>query len=266
MLSSKTKLDISPCESLQARWLTAGISGHGLELDAQARAHVVECEACRGDYHAALEVAARIGRERRLAREESERNARRRERLRLARDARAQFSMGMVLRTVFVPALLIFFLGRNLPAEVEARARAISGTYALGPRTLGPNAPPQPLRRGDWIVTDSRSEVDIARGKVARATIEPDSRVCVEDRKLERLLFGSGTLRVEGTLTVTTSFGVVELLAAKARLRSRGRGIAIELESGTARLVDAFSTRELAAGELGWLGAEPPANDSTSGL
>lgn len=266
MSSSEAKPDVSACESLQARWLTAGISGHGLELDARARAHVAECEECRGDYRAALEVAARIGRERRLAREERERHARRRERLRLARDARARFPMGMVLRTVFVPALLIFFLGRNLPAEVEAHARALSGTYALGPRTLGPDAPAQPVRRGDWIVTDSRSEVDLARGKVARATVEPDSRVCVEDRKLDRLLFGGGSLRVEGTLTVTTSQGVVELLAAKARIRSRGRGVSVELESGTARLVDALSTRELAPGAVGWLGDGPPANDSTSGL
>lgn len=266
MSPSNAKLELSACETLQTRWLTAGIAGHGLELDAAARAHVVDCEACRDDYHAALAVAARIGRERRLAREESERNARRRERLRLARDARARFPMGMLLRTIFVPGLLIFFLGRNLPAEVEARARAVSGTYALGPRTLGPSAPPQPLRRGDWIVTDSRSEVDIARGKVARATVEPNSRVCVEDRRLERLLFGDGALRVEGTLTVTTSCGVVELFAAKARLRSRGRGISIELESGTARLVDALSARELAPGTLGWLGPDAPANDTPSGL
>ena len=266
MSSSSSNSALSICEALQSRWLTAGISGHGLELDGEARAHVATCEECRGDYRAALEVAARIGRERRLAREEAERRARRRERLRLARDARARFPMGMVLRTVFVPGLLIFFLGRNLPAEVEARARAVSGTYALGPRTLGPDAPPQPVRRGDWIVTDSRSQVDLARGKVARATVEPNSRVCVEDRRLDRLLFGGGSLRVEGTLTITTRLGVIELLAGSAHVRSRGRAICIEVESGTARLLDASAARELAPGELGWLGVPPPANDSTSGL
>lgn len=253
------------CAPVRSRILAAAASGAAIEDGPRVRRHLAECAECTEAHREALLVAAHIGRERRLAREAAERAARTRERLRLARGARLRPTSGLMLRTLLVPAVLILLFSRQVPSEVSARASALTGTYSLGERRLDSRTAPQSLRRGDWIVTDGISSVELSRGQLGHVFVTPGSRVCVEDPKLSRVLFGAGSVEFAGPCTITTAQGVVELREGAAWLHSSEGGVRVELGLGRATLIDAHGARELAPGERGWLGV-PPANATRPGL
>ncbi len=224
------------------------------EQGSALREHLDGCPECEREYRESLRVTAHIARERRLGREAAERAQRRAERLRLARSPRSQRSLSLVVRTLVLPGLLIFLLTRMSNSEVEARARAVVGEYTLGVRRMDMQDLPQPLRRGDWVVTDSNSAASLTLGARNEVLVERGSKVCVEDRGLGRLLFDSGALVVRGRRTVTTRVGVVELEHGELRISGGGQSVVIELRHGSCVVADALGERRLAPGERVRLG------------
>lgn len=218
------------------------------------RAHLQACPECEREYRESLRVTAHIARERRLGREAGERAQRRAERLRLARSPRSQRSFSLVVRTLMLPGLLIFLLTRMSTSEVEARARAVLGEYSLGVRRMDTQDLPQPLRRGDWVVTDANSAASLTLGARNEVLVERGSKVCIEDRRLGRLLFDSGALVVRGRRTVTTRVGVVELEHGELRICGDLQSAEIELRHGACVVSDAQGERRLASGERVRLG------------
>lgn len=241
--------DSLPCERARAELgklvETALVPQQGSGL----RRHLDGCAECAGEYRESLRVTAHIARERRLGREAAERTRRRDERLRLARSPRSRRPFSMVVRTLVLPGLLIFLLTRMSNSEVEARARALVGEYSLGVRRMDTSDLPQPLRRGDWIVTDENSAASLTLGARNEVLVERGSRVCVEDRGLGRLLFDSGALVVRGRRTLTTRVGVVELERGELRLHGDARAVELELRSGACVVSDAHGERRLEPGE-----------------
>lgn len=229
---------------------TALVPQQGSDL----RAHLDGCEDCAREYRESLRVTAHIARERRLGREAAERTQRRDERLRLARSPRSRRPLSLAMRTLVLPGLLIFLLTRMSNSEVEARARAVVGEYSLGVRRMDTADLPQPLRRGDWVVTDEQSAASLTLGARNEVLVERGSRVCVEDRGLGRLLFDSGALVVRGRRTLTTRFGVVELEHGELRISGDARSVEIELRAGACVASDAHGERKLAPGDRVRLG------------
>ena len=224
------------------------------EQGSALRLHLDTCSDCEREYRESLRVTAHIARERRLGREAGERRQRREERLRLARSPRSQRSLSLVVRTLVLPGLLIFLLTRMSNSEVEARARAVVGEYSLGVRRMDTQDLPQPLRRGDWVVTDANSAASLTLGARNEVLVERGSKVCIEDRGLGRLLFDSGALVVRGRRTVTTRVGVIELEQGELRISGGGQAAEIELRQGACVVIDAHGERRLASGERMRLG------------
>jgi hypothetical protein len=225
------------------------------EAGSPLRAHLRACRACEAEYREALRVTAHIARERRLAREEQERARRRNERLRLARSPRSRRSYSLAIRTLVLPALLILLLTRTSSNEVEAHVKALKGEYSLGVRRIDASKLPQPLRRGDWIVTGDDSAASLTLGARNEVLLEPRTRVCVEDRGLERMLFDSGAVVLRGTRTLTTAHAVIELEKGELRAVGDGAGLDLELRSGSCVISDAHGERVLRAGERARVGA-----------
>jgi len=249
-----TDSDRSLCERARAELGRLVETALVPEQGSSLRRHLELCAECEQEYRESLRLTARIAHERRIGRESAERTGRREERLRLARSPRSRRPYSMVVRTLVLPGLLIFLLTRMSSSEVEARARAIVGEYSLGVRRMDTQDMPQPLRRGDWIVTDAHSAVSLSVGARTEVLVERDSKVCVEDRGLLRLLFDSGALVVRGRRTITTRVGVLELEHGELRLRGDARGVTAHLRAGACVAIDAHGERRLEPGASLWLG------------
>ena len=244
-----TDTDRPLCESARAELGRLVETALVPEQGSSLRRHLELCAACEHEYRESLRVTARIARERRLGRESAERRRRREERLRLARSPRSHRPYSMIVRTLVLPGLLIFLLTRMSESEVEARARALVGEYSLGVRRMDTQDVPQPLRRGDWIVTGTESAASLTLGARNEVLVERDSKVCVEDRGLGRLLFDSGALVVRGRRTITTGVGVLELEHGELRIHGDSRCVTVELRAGACVVCDALGERRLEPGE-----------------
>ena len=154
----------------------------------------------------------------------------------------------MLLRTVFVPGLLIFMLSRAFPLGGGARVYALEGSYSLGVRTLDAEDRPQVVRRGEWIVTPADASAKLERKDRGAVRLAGASMICGADRELERLLLHAGSIEIDGPTLVTTPFGTVEVLEGSALLALERDALLVEVRSGRARVLNAFGQRLLAAG------------------
>jgi hypothetical protein len=230
-------------------WLASFVAdGLAREDRLRMRRHVVDCATCASRYHESLTVAAHIGHERRVGREEAEKLRRRRQRLSDARGI-VFAPRSFFVRTVVVPGLLIFLLARGSVSETQARVRTLQGTTFLGERELSPAVRPQLVRRGDWIVTPAGGSATIESEGGAGARIDSNSSVCVEDSKLQRLLLHGGRITVDAPCTVNSRFGAIEISEGSAILSLDAQSLLVEVLTGSALAVNAHGARRLAAGE-----------------
>lgn len=202
------------------------------------RAHVRVCEECDESYHAAVNTTARIGAKHREERLAEERERRRRELRQMAFEATAPASGRFHrMRTMLYPAFFAFLMvqASRLSLAVEGVSLApIEGRVEVEEASLAPDEEMR-LERGDWCKTGAHGSARLSSPD-SNAVLAASSRVLVEAVQPARYRLTRGSLHVEGTCTLSTRGGVIDLAAAEVRVDVGPSFVEVSCDSGEVRL------------------------------
>jgi len=221
------------------------------------RAHIARCGACRDEYRSAVVTLARIGGEKRRQRVERERSDRH-DRLRTMAFQAAAPPSGKFqrMRTMLYPAFfafLMFQVSRMSVAVAGVSFTGLTGQVTVCEQGLEPAAE-QTVKRGDWCRTgpDSSARLDATRAAVV---LGASSAVLIERTQPTRYRLDSGSVDIDGTCTVNTSWGIVDLDQGRARATLREGGLEIECFEGLVAFTGALGSVKVEAGRIhrSWL-------------
>lgn len=254
--------DRAACERARERLRVVLASELVLADDRDLAAHVARCESCEREYRDRLIAATRAARAER-PRESgveaiSESNVGASGELNVAtprpKVARSQTrpaprprSWKTALLPVGVLALVaqLAWIPRG---DGKLVASLLAGRGTAGGRELDPEKRSEPLSRGDWIVTDHGSRVELTSDR-ARIELAEGTRVLVEDAAGCRLLFDVGRIDVIGACSIRGPFGLLEIGEGGARLEYDGDRLLVESTEADLVATDPEGIREIHAGE-----------------
>ncbi|MFT5052300.1 MAG: hypothetical protein ACI8QZ_003733 [Chlamydiales bacterium] len=200
------------------------------------RVHMAHCGECRDEYRSAMVTMARIGGERRRNRVENERQERH-DRLRAMAFQAAAPPSGKFhrMRTMLYPAFfafLLFQVSRMSVAVAGVSVTGLTGEVSVRDEGLEPTAE-LTAERGDWCLTgpDSSARLD---AKHAVVLVGPSSAVIVQRAAPARYRLDRGSLEIEGSCTIDTRWGIVDLKDGRARVVLEARGVEVECHAGLA--------------------------------
>ena len=225
------------------------------------RNHLGRCEACLDAYRSAMEAAARMGRDLREERDQSEREARREGQRQRALDAtgdrRRPNRFG--LRLALLPAVfgLLILLVRSSGAEEGLVAHWVGGEVHVGGQRMNEERAILRLSRGDWCTTSGNARVRLAPGQEPPAdgdavpfVLGLETAVFVVDPARRELRLEEGQLSFAGSCRVTTPWGILEADdAAEGTLESDARGARLTCAAGRLTWTGPLGRRSLGAGE-----------------
>lgn len=235
------------------------------------RAHLVQCASCAAEFRSAVEQRARLGRAVRGGPEVAGQGQRSspapstpvlamEDDLEDARPPRptaaAKRQRRFRLRTLVIPAfftwLILQIAGAGAkPGRLEVSEARGNVTIAERPYTDYERTPL--LIRGAWCNTDEASSATlVAPG--ARVVVGSWSSVQAEATEPLRLRLRAGELDLEGTATIVTNLGVVDLVSGAGHMRLSAEGVQLECRAGSLVFVGPLGERRLVAGERALLG------------
>ena len=222
-----------------------------LATDSELRRHLARCADCNDRFRDALVLAARVGREARQEREaERERLAEQERKAPVSSRFAADPGRAARLRLMLVPAVFVFLMAGFDPSKrsSELELVAVAGETRSGESVLAGGDAERALLRGDWCETGPAAEA-LIRAPELTLELGADTTLLVESPSRRRFRLERGRLELRGACQVTSPFGVVEVHSGQARLVLSRAGLRVESVSGELSASNAWTRRDLAAGE-----------------
>jgi hypothetical protein len=251
MQAEDTEIDGEPrstiCEASQVRIdrLIAGMST--LAEDRALHEHLELCDRCRLDYHAAL---APSGSRHELA---SLRQA-------LATAAARRSSKRSRLLKVLFPSIVIAAMLLQLgPERLAGEVVAIDGQCHVGDEKVLSGEPAK-VSAGQWLSTEESSLARMEFRDGGSILISQATRLWIDESGDSQLHLALGEITAQGTCTVTTTLGAVEIQSGSARVSVRDGRLEVQSFGGGVVFCDAAGEKPLVAGEIARLGTREPAD------
>lgn len=220
------------------------------------RTHLARCPECMASYREAITTAASLGRVNQQAREQRAVEQQRRE---LHAKAFGHSGAGSrprkrsrihYLRLVLIPAVFIYIMTQVVgfgPPPAKVRLVEATGLVSLDQRSVELGGDPLLVLPGRWVTTRryARARLDAL---TATITLEGETELLVESAKPPRFRLRAGGVLVEGTTSLVTLLGLIEVEEGKGRLRLDERGLSVEPESGGWKRLDKGGERALEKG------------------
>jgi hypothetical protein len=225
------------CEAAQAgidRFL-AGKST--LAEDRVLHEHLARCEPCRSEYKAALDPS---GPSDELA------------------SLRGRFAAASVHRTrrrsrllkVLIPAIVIAAILVQLgPERPAGEVVAIDGQCLVGDEKVLSGEPAK-VPAGQWLSTEENSLARMEFRGGSSILISQATRLWIDESGESQLHLALGEISAQGTCTVTTTLGAIEIERGSARIAMREHGLEVQSFGGGVVLCDASGEKRLVAGEI----------------
>lgn len=224
------------CEAAQLgidRWL-AGTST--LAEDRALHEHLALCERCRLDYRAAVAP----GPHGELA---SLREA-------LASASARRTSKRSKLLKVLVPVIVMAAIGVQLQPERPAgEVTAIDGSCRVGDEKVLSGEPAK-VPAGRWLETEESSLARMEFRGGSSVMLSQATRLWIDESGESQLHLALGEISAQGTCTVTTTLGAVEIQGGSARVSMRDGGLEVQSFGGGVLVCDAAGEKPLIAGEI----------------
>jgi len=226
------------------------------ERTLRLRAHLARCPECMARYREAISTAASLGRINQEAREQRAIEQQRRE---LHAKAFGHAGEGVrprkrsrlhLLRLVLIPAVFIYIMTHVVglgPPPAKVQLVEASGLVSIDQRSVELGEDPLLVLPGRWVTTRryARAGLDALS---ATLTLEEETELLVESAKPPRFRLRAGGILVEGTTTLVTLLGLIEVEGGKGRLHLDDRGLSVEPESGSWKRLDKSGETPLECG------------------
>lgn len=201
----------------------------------ELRGHLTACPDCTALYREAVRSAAslsQVGAAEREARREARQLGAFHRRVFGHRDPERPRRWRW--RMIAIPAFFIWLLSQiggmgQPPARVELTGHL--GAVRLDGRPVEADAEPQLVLPGRWVRTRDYARAELASADT-RLALGERTEVMVEAARPVRLRLRAGRLDIEGSLTVVTVLGLVEVVEGRGRLRLGDEGLVLEPVSG----------------------------------
>lgn len=245
-------LDCAAVRSSFGGWLR---SSDSVAAGSARRAHMRACASCREAFLADLERLSELtrgGHAERLRRQWTQRRAHQRG---LALAGAFEGTWGRLrsarLRLLIMPALAIFLvtsLSRPPGSVLTVRAQTLQGSVWLAGTSLPADTGPRALLRGEGCATGADGAAHLG-SKTASVELEPLAQAWLESHSPARFRLGTGRFKLQGDLTATTRWGVLECQGATVHAHVLSDAVELRVLDGRVRCTDRSGERTLAGGE-----------------
>jgi len=250
--ASKKPSEIS-CEeagALMREFSRENLDTHRLRL---LRGHLAGCSDCMSIYREVVGTTAALGR---VTRAEREKRAIERQRNQLHAKVFGRKELPKVkrrffrLRIVLIPAFFIYLMTQIAgvgppPARIEIISTR--GKVTIDQRPVEEGAGPALVLPGRWILSSRFADATVD-GRTCELRLGSETDLLVESAAPPRFRFRSGDLQVDGTTTLVTVLGMIEISEGRGHLRLDDHGLLIEPESGSWSVFDRYGETKLEKG------------------
>ncbi len=210
------------------------------------RAHLSRCPECMARYRDAVSTAASLGR---VNHEQREKRAIERQRHELHAKAFGTEDSGVrptrrnrffQLRLVLIPAIFIYIMTQVVglgPPPAKVQLVESKGLVSIDERSIEAGSDPSLVLPGRWVKTRRLARARL-EGTTCTIDLESSTDLLVESANPPRFRFRSGGIRLEGTTTLVTVLGMIEVEEGKGRLFLDDRGLSVQPESGRWARID----------------------------
>ena len=241
------------------------------ELDLTAtremRAHLALCPECMDHYRGTMQAAASFGRK---GKQEREQRAIERQKSNLhqkhfgPREKPKPSGRQFRLRLLLMPAFVIFLLTRigslGAPAA-RVELVAARGVVKVDDVERLDLDEPYLILPGRWLVTAQFAKARVEAG-VCDLEFGSDTTCLVESARPVRLRIERGRVDVDGSVTIITVLGLLEVTAGAGRITLDSRGLHMEPQTGVWNFMNKNGEQILALGRE--VTIAPPAGVSAS--